>query len=588
MTKHIVNIVPAFVPGDGIGNSARARVKGLLDCGYQVSVICATAKVGVNEFPNLQLMQAGTGWEAERTSLTAEMYAAVRSADLIFVEFGCFNICHELLHQVAAPLILFYQGITPAVLMQNDMYSACYWRAVGELRKMPQPAMVLAASQFTLGEYARSTGNAPTKSRVVPLFGNTREISRPPTPISQRPFKVLTVGQLFPHKNYEVLIEATKLLVRDGLDVEVQHIGGANDLIALGYRSKLLSLASSLGDRFKFLGRVDQDILDQAYADAHVVVIPSLHEGYSLPAREALVHGKPVVASSFGALPETLQGFGKQFHPLDAVELAKGLSEYVAMDDVEWADECKLAKAAAGSHSVARYVQACIDAIEEVLSVQSSILAIVSPDSQQTVEGHECLEDSGDFILGSITFAVASSIDPTSLALEALITSSRHVLRTKMRVRISWQTQAQSGFTVCVYELPLAGIEDCTSIYLNFVNSKSGEREWRLGTFQRERRPSDKQDKASQELRRLSVAIADNYGPKSIVAADGRMLTKLKTRVANTILKLVYQVFIGPQMATMQSQMRLLATAIDEIKDARKIDESRESASTSGELNRRQ
>jgi len=227
MTKHVVNIVPAFVPGDGIGNSARARVKGLLDCGYQVSVICATAKVGVDEFPGLKLMQAGAGWEAERTSLTTEMYAAVRSADLIFVEFGCFNICHELLHQVAPPLILFYQGITPAALMQNDMYSACYWRAIGELRKMPQPAMVLAASQFTLDEYGRNTGEDPTKCRVVPLFGNTREISRPPTPIRRRPFKVLTVGQLFPHKNYEVLIEATKLLIRDGLDVEVQHRPGA-------------------------------------------------------------------------------------------------------------------------------------------------------------------------------------------------------------------------------------------------------------------------------------------------------------------------------------------------------------------------
>jgi len=66
------------------------------------------------------------------------------------------------------------------------------------------------------------------------------------------------------------------------------------------------------------------------------------------------------------------------------------------------------------------------------------------------------------------------------------------------------------------------------------------------------------------------------------------LLTKLKTRVANTILKLVYQVFIGPQMATMQSQMRLLATAFDEIEDVRRVVEFRESSGPSKGLSGRQ
>jgi len=92
----------------------------------------------------------------------------------------------------------------------------------------------------------------------------------------------------------------------------------------------------------------------------------------------------------------------------------------------------------------------------------------------------------------------------------------------------------------------------------------------------------------SRELPRLSSAIADNSSPKIVIAADGRLLTKLKTRVANTILKLVYQVFIGPQTATMQSQMRLLATAIAEMKDVRQVVEFRESSGPSKDLSRRQ
>jgi glycosyltransferase involved in cell wall biosynthesis len=555
-------------------------VAGLLKQGFRVSVICATAKVGGNEFPGLKLMQAGAGWEADRSSLSAEMLATVQSADLVFVEFGCFNICHELLQDLAAPLILFYQGLTPALLMQNDMYSACYWRAVGELRKMPRPTWVLAASEFTLEEYTRLTGYVAPNRRVVPLFGHTRSKPQTELPLSDRkPLRVLTVGQLFPHKNFEVLIEAARRLVNQGVEVQVQHVGGANDLIARAYQQKLLGLSIPLGARFRMLGRISQAALDQAYSDADVVVIPSLHEGYSLPVREALIHGKPVLASCFGALPETLQGAGELFHPLDAIELANKLAAYAQMEAPQFAELCGRAQAVAASHSLERYVQSCIDTIQLTLAADtfdshqhsehqnaardaSGATAFSEAPSDHEVT-HEPLEELDHLVSGRIVFRGNNLPESAAVAMQAIVLGGGHVLQQHLRVRTHWREA--EGFCTCHYELCLEGHEDWSSLYLTFASKETGERLWSLAGVHRER-DAVTTDAISQERRRLSYSIQENFRPKGILASGNGLLAQFKTRIANTILRLIYHVFIGPQMATMQSQLQLMASEIQELR----------------------
>ena len=84
-----------------------------------------------------------------------------------------------------------------------------------------------------------------------------------------------------------------------------------------------------LRERVSFLGKVSREELEQAYRDAAIVVVPSLFEGFGLPAIEALAAGTPVVASEAGALPEVLSaaGAGKLVRPADPSALAKGISE---------------------------------------------------------------------------------------------------------------------------------------------------------------------------------------------------------------------------------------------------------------------
>ena len=63
----------------------------------------------------------------------------------------------------------------------------------------------------------------------------------------------------------------------------------------------------------------------QLLASAEVAVIPSLYEGFSLPAVEHLASGTPLVASRAGALPEVVADAAVLVKPGDPEEFAAAL-----------------------------------------------------------------------------------------------------------------------------------------------------------------------------------------------------------------------------------------------------------------------
>src|SRR5207253_416375 len=78
-----------------------------------------------------------------------------------------------------------------------------------------------------------------------------------------------------------------------------------------------------VADRVHFLGHLDESQLRDAYRDADVLVIPSVHEGFCLPVVEALACGTPVVAARAAALPETVGDAGLTFAADDPADLAR-------------------------------------------------------------------------------------------------------------------------------------------------------------------------------------------------------------------------------------------------------------------------
>jgi glycosyltransferase involved in cell wall biosynthesis len=89
-----------------------------------------------------------------------------------------------------------------------------------------------------------------------------------------------------------------------------------------------------LGDVVRCESGISDDELAGLYAEAQVAVVPSLYEGFSLPAIEAMACGVPLVATTGGALPEVVGTDGDTgllVAPDDPEALAAGIRRI--MDD---------------------------------------------------------------------------------------------------------------------------------------------------------------------------------------------------------------------------------------------------------------
>jgi glycosyltransferase involved in cell wall biosynthesis len=156
----------------------------------------------------------------------------------------------------------------------------------------------IAPSEFVKAVYVRY-GLAAEAVSVLPLGV---EQSMPAAPRSEKP-PVLTVvyaGSLQYHKGPDVLIRAVRSLANLNWRLLLFGYGDPAD----PFLAEVHALAA--GDpRIEFRSPFDRKVLPKILAEADIVVVPSrCHETFSLIAREALLHGVPVVASRLGALPE--------------------------------------------------------------------------------------------------------------------------------------------------------------------------------------------------------------------------------------------------------------------------------------------
>jgi glycosyltransferase involved in cell wall biosynthesis len=86
----------------------------------------------------------------------------------------------------------------------------------------------------------------------------------------------------------------------------------------------------------KYHGWVEANELDEFYANAEAVVVPSRWEGFGLVVIEAFRNGTPVITSDRGALPELINdgvtGFAFNFNEIDS-ELKKAISSFQRLAD---------------------------------------------------------------------------------------------------------------------------------------------------------------------------------------------------------------------------------------------------------------
>lgn len=155
---------------------------------------------------------------------------------------------------------------------------------------------------------------------------------------------LLYVGGISPHKNLVRLVRALQLLA-DRLPApwKMAFVGEVRDDSFHSSYGEVRRTVSELGldGRVVFAGYVPDQTLSALYSAARVLVMPSIDEGFGLPAAESMACGTPVAASSSGALPEVVRDAGLFFDPLNHSAIAETIERLLTDDAL--ASQCSLA-----------------------------------------------------------------------------------------------------------------------------------------------------------------------------------------------------------------------------------------------------
>ena len=178
------------------------------------------------------------------------------------------------------------------------------WRWYSVLRMQARvvtrlPA-VLTVSESSRTDIVRDFAVSTERLTVVPV-GVEVDVFRPPT-LPRVPGRIVaTASADVPVKGLVPLLEAVAKL-RTERDVELVVVGRPKPGGVAAAAIERLGLA----DAVRFVFGVSEPDLVELFGSAEVAVVPSLYEGFSLPAIETLACATPLVATTAGALPEVV------------------------------------------------------------------------------------------------------------------------------------------------------------------------------------------------------------------------------------------------------------------------------------------
>ena len=190
-------------------------------------------------------------------------------------------------------------------ILQRSYSFGMIWHAIHDSR------FVITDSEFTKRDILQSF-RVP-EEKIIPIhLGVSEEFHREISHQQvgdfrakyhlERPY-ILFVGNTKPHKGLSVLLQSFNETRSLFPDIELVIVGGTLDGDA-GVQKLIQS--ASLSERVRILGRLSHEELILAYKGAEMFVLPSLYEGFGLPALEAMACGVPVIVSDAGSLPEVV------------------------------------------------------------------------------------------------------------------------------------------------------------------------------------------------------------------------------------------------------------------------------------------
>ena len=249
---------------------------------------------------------------------------------------GAVDVAHS-----AHPLLMPARGAAQIVTIHDLFFLSSADQTRAEIRR-DYPALAAAHARradavITSTQYGRSQivtrlGVAVDRIYICPPGAPTwSTLGREPNVPEDG--CILFVGTLEPRKNVGVLLDAYIRVLARRPTLPRLVLAGRATADASEWLARLRT--APLAGRVTHLGYVLDAGREELYRTAQVLVMPSLDEGFGLPALEAMSAGVPVIVSSRGSLPEVVGDAGAQFDPADVNALADAIERAVA--DRAWA-----------------------------------------------------------------------------------------------------------------------------------------------------------------------------------------------------------------------------------------------------------
>jgi glycosyltransferase involved in cell wall biosynthesis len=187
----------------------------------------------------------------------------------------------------------------------------------------------ITVSQSSRRDIAQQMGVPIERLNVVPV-GVDPDLFAPVPHVARVPGRIMTTASAdVPMKGLAPLLES---LAKVRTEVPEAH------LVVIGKpkpKSKIPALIERLGlaGAVEFVSGVTTERIVELYGEAELACVPSLYEGFSLPAVEAMACGVPVVGTTAGAVPEVIGTDGETgwlVQPADPDALAGALLRALA------------------------------------------------------------------------------------------------------------------------------------------------------------------------------------------------------------------------------------------------------------------
>jgi glycosyltransferase involved in cell wall biosynthesis len=396
----------------GQGVYTRHLTKALVDLGHSVEVFggqpypILDERIPLHELPSLDLWNDHFPgrfpgyWELKTKADWAEAFShlrgtfgeplafSMRAKQALEKRQGDFDLVHD--NQCLGYSILGIDKMIPTIVTLHhpitrdralEMAHMTTWRkkySIGRwynfvkmqgrvASRMPR---IVVVSENSIKDIHADMGVSLDRMKLVPV-GVDPELFTPLPHVTRRPGRLITTASAdVALKGLSYLLEAVAKL-RTERDVTLTIIGkpregASNDLIdRLGLRPHI-----------EFVSGVSDERIVELYAEAEMAVVPSLYEGFSLPAIEAMSTGICLVATDGGALPEVTGRDGETVLQCKAGDvealvaaITRGLDDPALRERVGLAGRTRVVERWSWKHCA----QLTVDQYREVLAMPDNI-----------------------------------------------------------------------------------------------------------------------------------------------------------------------------------------------------------------------